>query len=271
MKNIIVQSFVIIPILIIINSCTHYEQVVEPVTPEPKIITNHAPTSATIILTSDSIFINDTVGVSCTVVDPDENETFSYEWASYKATENSTEDNYKFDYWKNNGEFARGGEHALWTPATEVGKYVLFCIASDKGGVQILASKLINAKNGFGITALTDSITYYTDGTQNYTNLVHYDLYNFSNDILVINTCGQPHIQSEILISGEWNLYQKTSWVCPANTSPFGYVNPNNYSRHYDNVPPETGIFRFKVQFSRVGSETKYEYIYTTAFEVKTK
>jgi hypothetical protein len=73
------------------------------------------------------------------------------------------------------------------------------------------------------------------------------------------------------LVSGEWIFYQKSPWGCAAIIDPIGYVNPNNSSRHFDYVPTEPGIFRFKVQFSRLGSEKKYEYVYTTAFDVKVK
>ena len=269
MKYIKSLEMLIIYMLILVGSCTNYESNVEPFTKNTRIITNQAPTSATIVFDADTVFINDTVGVSCIVEDPDENESFSFEWASFKVTENSTDDNYEYDYWRNNGKFIRGGANAFWTPGMAIGKYIIFCNAMDKGGVQLFTTKIINASLGAGITALTDSITYHTDGTYSRSNRIYIRLYNYSNDILKVNICRGPQVLFERMDLYIWGEYSPAGGGCRADMEPYSYIYPDQYITSIDRVPLAPGFYRLKIEYQKGGSKIGKEYIYTTEFEVK--
>ena len=70
----------------------------------------------------------------------------------------------------NRGEFIHDGPNTFWTPAMAEGKYIIFCLAKDRGSAEILTSKIINAKVGFGFTLVTDTLLYNTEAVS-YTHL----------------------------------------------------------------------------------------------------
>ena len=268
MKNILALVSALILCLAAV-SCTYNEKIVEPTKKEVKIITNQPPTSAKIVLESDTVLINGTVGITCTVEDPDTNENFTFEWGSFKATENSTDDNYEYDYWHNMGTIVKEGTDALWSPGMAEGKYVIFCSAQDKGGVSLFTTKIISAINGAGITALTDSLVYHTDGTHNMNNMIIIRMYNFTDKSLEIDVCPNPQILIEKYESNEWIEYCLTGGGCSADKDPIGYINPGVYYRSEEPVPIVPGIFRIKMKYDVVDNRKKDEYLYTTVFEVK--
>lgn len=271
------KIFIIVLITIYVTACINDDSGVDPVTYSTKVITNKPPISATIILESETVFINDTTIISCTVEDPDENESFSFEWTSFKVTENSTDNDYKYDYFKNRGVFVHRGGNALWTPAMTNGKYIIICIAKDKAGNELSATKIINAVVGAGISAITDTTTYYSNGTLNYDQLVHYTVANYTADTIEFINYGPPHIAIEKKIKDKWKLYKSThitSWI---DSDPYLVLGPGDESSEIEFVPTEEGIYRLKILYDANGQvdhlmSSTYifaETLYSTEFEVK--
>ena len=101
---------------LVIASCD-YESTfnVEPTQKEKGIKTNQPPTLAYIETAFDTVAVCNNLELTCVVEDP-ENDSCTYEWESFKVTEESTEEDYEFDYFMNKGEFIQTGKTALWEP-----------------------------------------------------------------------------------------------------------------------------------------------------------
>ena len=229
---------------------------------------NHSPVSATLVFESDTVLINKPIGVTCIAEDPDENEIFSFEWTSFKVTENSTDDHYDFDYWKNRGEFIQEGPNTLWTPAAAEGKYIIFCLAKDKGGAEIFASKIINAKVGFGFTLITDTLLYYTNGTFDDTNLLSCTLTNDSEHIYGINACGLPVLGIEKKESDGWRWYISVPHFCTGDMDLYGACYPNSKIIQYLILPTDPGIYRLVAPYDIYPERTFDINLYSGEFEV---
>ena len=255
-------------IINLLNSCTMSDTSLNSIDNSNQIKTNHPPISATLIFESDTVLINKSVCITCIVEDLDENENFSFEWTSFKVTENSTDDVYVFDYWKNRGEFLQDGVNTFWTPAMAEGKYIIFCIAKDKGGAEIFTSKIINAKVGFGFTLVTDTLLYYTNGTSDQNNLLSYTLTNHSEIIFCVNACGLPVKSIEKKESDKWNSYAPITYWCRADIDPYGPFGPNGKLTENLIIPPDPGIYRLTVPYGIYPKRSWDKILYSGEFEV---
>lgn len=129
---------------------------------ELRIKTNLPPTSITLESSADTITLWDSLNLTCTVEDP-ENDPLSYEWTSYRITANSTLENYeiiKLSYWLNQGEFILYGKDAIWKPGKLEAKHLIVCNVQDKAGYEITAKKVVQVVSAGTVSVLTDKITY---------------------------------------------------------------------------------------------------------------
>jgi hypothetical protein len=144
----------------VIASCDYESTVnIAPTQKGKGIKTNQLPTLAYIKTASDTVAVCDSLELMCNVEDP-ENDSCSYEWDSFKVTEESTEEDYEFDYFMNKGGFIQTGKTALWEPGKLDGKYLLLCIASDKAGNEISAKKIVNVNFNNCLSLTTDTTVY---------------------------------------------------------------------------------------------------------------
>ncbi len=99
-------------VLLLLISCESSEKITSSSPSKEQIIrTNLPPTDALIESITDTVCMSGTVSLTCKTEDP-ENDPFTFEWASFKVTENSTVENYEFDYWRNRGRFISTGKEA---------------------------------------------------------------------------------------------------------------------------------------------------------------
>ena len=125
------------------------------------VITNQRPVSAVLEIRSDSIFVEDTLRITCTVVDP-ENDSITFEWAAFKVTDNSTDDHYELLYSLDHGEFIKAGREAMWKPGYVNGRYLILCNATDIAGYEITALKIVHINAAGSLGAKTSKVKYST-------------------------------------------------------------------------------------------------------------
>ena len=137
------QYILLFSLSVLLCSCDLNDQTTVPVAQkETKITTNLPPTSVKLEVSSDSVFVDDTVFVSCAVEDP-ENDSITYDWAAFKVTDNSTEGDYLLLYSLEHGEFIETGREAVWKPGFINGKYLILCNITDKAGYEVTAAKIV--------------------------------------------------------------------------------------------------------------------------------
>jgi hypothetical protein len=121
--------------------------------------TNLPPTSITLTASADTVSVCDLLNLNCLVEDP-ENDSLTYEWSSYRLTENSTLDNYQVIYWLNHGEFSGTDKDVVWKPGRIAGPYLILCNVKDKAGYEITGKKILQVVSTECMSVLTDKITY---------------------------------------------------------------------------------------------------------------
>ena len=170
---------------LIITSCNNKSTFnVEPTQKGKGITTNQPPAFAHIETAFDTVAVCDNLELTCILEDP-ENDPCTYKWDSFKVTEESTEENYHFDYFMNKGEFIQTGKAALWEPGKLNGKYLLLCIASDKAGNEISAKKIVNVKFTGCLSIGTDSLVYKIVGKYKVVN-ISYMFRNYQSTRVVL-------------------------------------------------------------------------------------
>lgn len=123
---------------------------------------NLPPTSISLVSSADTVSFWEKVNLTCLVEDP-ENDPLSYEWISYRITDNSTLENYeiiKIAHWLNRGEFMSAGKDAVWNPGKIEGKYLIVCNVQDKAGYEISTQKIVNVIAIECASMLTAKCTY---------------------------------------------------------------------------------------------------------------
>jgi len=126
---------------------------------EPIIKTNQPPTSIALNSSADTVSFWGSIKLSCSVEDP-ENDPLTYEWSSYRLTENSTLENYQIIYWLNHGDFSGTDKDVIWKPGKIAGPYLLLCNVKDKAGYEITAKRIVQVLSTECVSVLTDKITY---------------------------------------------------------------------------------------------------------------
>ncbi len=126
------------------------------------IKTNLPPTSISLTSSADTISFWENINLTCVVEDP-ENDPLTYEWTSYRVTDNSSLENYEIIelvYWLNQGVFTASGSEAVWIPGKLEGKYLILCYVQDKAGYEVSDKIIVQVVSAGSVTALTDKFTY---------------------------------------------------------------------------------------------------------------
>ncbi len=126
---------------------------------ELKIKNNLPPTSISLTSTADTVTFWENIILTCTVENP-ENDPLTYEWSSYRLSENSTLENYEVIYWLNHGEFNGTDQDVVWKPGRIAGPYLILCNVKDKAGYEITGKKILQVVSTECMSVLTDKITY---------------------------------------------------------------------------------------------------------------
>jgi hypothetical protein len=255
MKNFKIKWYLILLIILNFNYCSKTESITTPI--------NHPP-KAFIILESDTVVINNIVSMSCSVEDPDENESFTYNWLSFKVTENSTEEDYEINTGENGGQFIKRGVNARWTPSLADGKYLIFCYVQDKDYESVLALKIINVINFSDVFALTDANYYNAEEQSEFYNLLFYIIRNNSQYIIEMNICGSPHSVLEEKNYNNWITYSENDCVLRTKIQLF----PDEEMVANDYIPKKSGLFRYKYKYDILETGEKNQQFFSNEFQV---
>ncbi|MBN2612023.1 MAG: hypothetical protein JXB00_10750 [Bacteroidales bacterium] len=273
MKFILSVNFVCL-LFLIIPSCNPEDQVTNSESyPALKIKTNQPPTIVAFESTADTVSICGTLDFTCHAQDPD-SDLLYYEWASFKITNESSEDDYDVFYNLNRGEFIRGGEAAIWQPGKLDGKYLIICNVHDKAGYEVDTSKTVNVTLVGCLSAMTEYLTYtITDNLPNSNllfnpyNRLWFNVRNYKYEQIILEGDAQiePHVENKI--DDKWELYYRATGFSMEEGPPemiFGEVFKSIWM-----VPSKPGQYRLFILFNTGHYwEPLTDTLYSNEFEV---
>jgi len=257
---------IICSLVFTVASCDYESTVnIEPTQKEKGIKTNQPPTLAYIETEFDTVAVCNNLELTC-IVEVPENDSCTYEWESFKVTEESTEEDYHFDYFMNKGEFTQAGKTALWKPGKLDGKYLLLCIAKDKGGYEIVAKKIVNVNLEGCLSLTTDKTIYqpfdFYEVSERYLTLT---ISNKTNYMVIPRSFGEfitAVLQKNI--ENKWSSYSNFE-----DTSGILILEPGEeYENQWEN-PYEEGIYRFYVLYKTEVTKSIYtDTLFSNEFKV---
>ncbi len=241
---------------------------------EINIKTNLPPTRVTLESISDTVCMTGTITLTCQAEDP-ENDPFTYEWASFKLTENSTVENYEFDYWHNRGRFISTGKEAIWKPAKLEGKYLILCDVKDKAGYELTATKILQViVADCPLSMRTENVKYDLSDLYPGTWLeVVAIIQNYLEHTVTVPQCGAPTTGVEKKVDNQWTTFSNMA-ICACRgyecTRIFLELNPGQtikcFSWPLDFSP---GQYRLFIPYN-IGSvhDSYADTLYSSVFEV---
>jgi hypothetical protein len=241
---------------------------------EAKIKNNLPPTSAVLISDTDTVAVCGQLNVTCLAEDP-ENDLLKYEWASFKVTESSTEENYELNYWLNRGEFLQTEKNAVWKPGKLAGKYLILCNVKDKAGYELTAKKIIHAVlSECPLALLTENIAYPVNDFDSLNQPVICTLRNFLDTTVMTAGCELSLVLTglERRTDGRWVKVHELDYTCTAVGLQYGRIEPGQ------EIQPEiwttwdtfvTGHYRLFLPFCIGEFQTPWcDTLYSNEFEI---
>jgi len=273
MKFILSVNFVFL-LFLTIPSCSPEDQITNGESyPALKIKTDQPPIIMSFESAADTVSICGALDFTCQAQDPD-NDSLYYEWASFKITNDSSDQDYDVFYTLNRGEFISEGEAAVWQPGRLDGKYLIICNVHDKAGYEVDTSKIVNVTLGGCLSAITENITYaITDNLPNSNLLFNpynrfwFSVRNYKYEQITFQGDAQiePHVEKKI--NDKWELYYRATGISFGEGPPemiFGEVFESIWM-----VPSKPGQYRLFIRFNTGHYwEPLTDTLYSNEFEV---
>jgi hypothetical protein len=273
MKFILSVNFVFL-LFLIIPSCSSEDQITNGESyPNLKIKTNQPPTIVSFGSAADTVSICGTIDFTCHAQDPDSDSLY-YEWASFKITNDSSDNDYDVFYDLNRGEFIREGETAVWQPGKLEGKYLIICNVHDKAGYEVDSSKIVNVTLAGCLSAMTEYLTYTISDSLPNSNLLFdpyshlwFDIRNNKYEQITLQGDAQiePHVEKKK--DDNWELYYRATSISRGEGPPemiFSEVFKSIWM-----VPSKSGQYRLFFRYNTgYYWEPLTDTLYSNEFEV---